>query len=62
MWTLLTNARGCTGVATRTKSFGIDEFDDSVMRRVLSEVDKIVLGHVKNRNQYKRTMTGELTP
>ncbi len=45
MGPLLANPRGGTRMPTGTKCFFVDVFNGSVVRRVLSEVDQIVLVH-----------------
>ena len=42
---LLADTRSGTDKPAGTKCFFVDEFDDVVVRRVLSEVDQIVLVH-----------------
>ncbi|MNZ96768.1 hypothetical protein D3C78_1159760 [compost metagenome] len=54
MRTLLTDARRRTGVPAGTKCFFVDDFDDGVVRRVLGEVDKIVLGHEETETSRMR--------
>ena len=45
MRSLLANAGGGAGVPAWAESFFVDVFDSGVVRRVLSEVDQIVLVH-----------------
>lgn len=45
MWPLLANPRCGSSMPTGTECFFVDVFDGCVVRRVLSEVDQIVLVH-----------------
>jgi hypothetical protein len=49
---LLANSRRSPRVPARTERFFIDEFDDSVVRGVLGEVNQIVLGHEGSKPKY----------
>ena len=51
---LLTNARCGTGMPAGTECFFVDDVDDGVVRRVLGEVDKIVLGHEETETSRMR--------